>query len=139
MLVRIYFERNHVKNTIITQCITEEETRYFYPDASCFFDGGFFGTSLDSRDYEDENGERMFDLDSGEFADYVCKLIAENTDFIENFSSLDEFGREHEYFRNKAREDIYCETDYDEDGSPNSTGVFSEWTLIREFETDEEF
>lgn len=139
MLVRVFFERNHVENTIMTQCIKDEETRYFYTDSSCFFDGGFFGVSLDSRDYKDENGEHVFDFDNDEFAEYVSKLISENPDFIENFSSLNDFGREHERFRNKELEDIDYETNYDEDGSPNSTGEFCEWTLIREFESDEEF
>ena len=81
----------------------------------------------------------MFDFDNDEFAEYVSKLISENPDFIENFSSLNDFGREHEYFRNKELEDIDYEANYDEHGSPNSTGVFYEWTLIREFESDEEF
>lgn len=139
MLVRIYFERNHVENTIMTQCITDNETRYFYPESSCFFGGGFFGVSLDSRDYEDENGERIFSFDNDEFVARVTKLIAENPDFIENFSSLNEFGREDERFRNKELDDIDYELNYDSEGSPKSTGEFYEWTLIREFETDEEF
>lgn len=139
MLVRIYFERNSVENTIMTQCITDNETRYFYPDSSCFFDGGFFGVSLDSRDYEDENGEPMFDSESDEFASHVANLISENHDFIENFSSLNEFGREDERLRNKDIDDIDYELNYDSEGAPKSTGEFYEWTLIREFETDEEF
>lgn len=141
MKVKVYLERNHVENCILTQCTTDTETRYFYcfGNMSCFYDSGFFGIPLNASEYTDEEGEEIFEYESDEFADHVAKLIRTNPAFLENFDTLAEFGEEDESFRDMTLDEIYNKLNYDDEGRPNSTGEFYDWTLIREFEIDEEF
>ena len=141
MKVKVYLERNHVENCILTQCTTDTETRYFYcfGNMSCFYDRGFFGTPLHASSYTDEDGNPIFSDESDEFAEHVAKLIRENPAFLENFNSIDEFGNEEESFRDMTLEEIDRRLNYDDEGRPNSCGEFYEWTLVREFESDEEF
>lgn len=141
MTVKVYLERNHVENCILTQCTTDTETRYFYSfgNMSCFYDRGFFGTPLHASSYTDDDGNPIFSDESDEFAERVAKLIRTNPAFLENFGTLDEFGNEEESFRDMTLEEIDRALNYDEEGHPNSCGEFYEWTLIREFESDEEF
>ena len=141
MTVRVYLERNHVENCILTQCTTDTETRYFYcfGNMSCFYDHGFFGIPLHASDYKDEEGDQIFECDSDEFAEMVAELIRTNPAFLENFGTLDEFGVEDGSFRDMTLDEIDRDLNYDDEGRPNSTGEFYEWTLISEFESDEEF
>ena len=141
MTVKVYLERNNVENCILTQCTTDTETRYFYcfGNMRCSYGSVFFGIPLHASVYANEKGEPIFMHESDEFAEHVAKLIRESPAFLENFNTLSEFGEEDGSLRNMTLDEIYRDLNYDDEGRPNSNGEFYEWTLISEFESDEEF
>ena len=140
MLVKVFLESNPAGNEILTQCIDNSgENRYYYAGFACG-QTDFFGESIDSDDYTDEDGEKMFNkvTEFGKFAEYFANRLNANPNFVSFFTDTDDFGFEAEQFRNMTLEEIDRELNCNSEGLPKFCDT-TEWYLIREFETDEEF
>ena len=140
MFVKVFFESNPASNEILTQCQNEKGEIRYYRAYFGFGQTDFFGVSISTNDYTDEDGERVFSgaADFDKFAEHISKLLNENKNFIEFFTDVNEFGTEVEQFRNMEIEEIDRELNYNDEGLPKFCDPV-EWYLIREFETDDEF